>query len=379
LKGCQVKETLPLKPTSEGMALGRIKLPSLMTVVGASTSVWSMLAALLVAAGFILIARVNPIDAYGAMWTGAFGSPFAIGQTVAKTAPLLLAALGVAFAFRCGVFNIGAEGQMFVGGGMAAIVALAFKDLSPFIHLPLVLISAFIAGAVWAAIPGALKAYRGMNEIITTIMMNYIAQWLVSFLVADLLLKPAAEFPKTSPFPASATLPVLWPGTYLHAGILLGLVGAVAIYLILWKTRLGFQVRAVGAGQIAAMQSGMNVGKNMVIAMAISGGLCALAGTMGPLGVTHELVESFTQGYGYESIAVALMGGLHPAGIVPVSLFFGALHAGANQMQQSVGLPTMLVSVVQGLAIIFVLCGLALRVRMAKRAARRVAHVGIDS
>lgn len=373
-----MKETVPLKRANESGLLARIQRTSLISVLGILTSFWAMAAALLVGGVFILVARVNPLEAYAAMWSGAFGSPFAIGQTVAKTAPLLLAALGIAFAFRCGVFNIGAEGQMFMGGGAAAIAALAFKDLTGFIHLPLVLLSAFVAGAVWGAIPGALKAWRGMNEIITTIMMNYVAQWAVSFLVADILLKPAAEYPKTPQFPGSATFPILLPGTFLHAGIVLGLASTVAVYVILWRTKLGFQVRAVGAGRIAAHQSGMNVGKNMVIAMAISGGLAGLAGVQDPLGVTHELVEQFTQGYGYEAIAVALMGGLHPFGILPISLFFGALHAGANQMQRSVGLPTMLVFVIQGLAVIFVLCGLAVRGRL-ERKARRVADVGIDS
>ena len=322
---------------------------------------WAILAALLLGGMLIAATGVNPLVAYRSLLRGAFGNANSLGDTLIKATTLIFAGAGMAFAFRCGVFNIGGEGQIYVGALFATWIGL--MRLPPIVHLPLALIAGFVGGGLWAAIAGWLRARRGLNEIIVTIFMNYIAVILVSFFVTGSLKEPPGYYPQTAEVAKAAQLPVILPGSRLHAGLFLALASAAVIWLVLRRTSLGFQVRAVGANPTAARHAGINVERNIVLAMFISGGLAGWAGTVEVLGVQHRLRDFFLVGAGYDAIAVALLGGSDPLGAIPAALFFGTLRTGAGAMQRGSGVPTALVVLVQGLAVIFVLIGTVLRAR----------------
>ncbi|MCL5075821.1 MAG: ABC transporter permease [Chloroflexi bacterium] len=315
---------------------------------------WATAFALAVGAVLIRLIGLNPIEAYQGLWDGAFGNANAIGVTLMQATPLTLAGLGVLFAFRAGLWNIGAEGQLYAGATAATLIALNFPGLPSFVHIPLAMLAGFIAGAIWAGIPGYLKARRGVNEIISTLMLNYVAINAVNWLVRGPLQEPQRYFPQTIPIQRSAELPILLPDSQLHAGIIVALAAAFIVHMILWRTTLGFQVRAVGAGPSAAHYAGINVARSIILTMAISGGLAGLAGTNEILGVQHRLRDTFSPGYGYDGIVVALLGQLQPAGVILASLFFGSLRSGASMMQRTAQVPVTLVYIIQGLVVLLV-------------------------
>ena len=326
----------------------------LLWVLGQLGPVWAVIAALAVGAVTLMIAKISPLLAYRAMLEGAFGSTSAIGLTLQKSVPLIFAGLGVAFALRCKLFNIGAEGQLYMGALTGTVVALYVHGLPPLLHVPLCLVAAFIGGAIWGAIPGYFRAVRGLSEIITTIMLNYVAFWFVSFLVHGPIQEAAGYYPQTEVVPASSFLPVFWKAGRLHAGFLIALGVAAVVYIVLFHTTLGFQIRAVGSGQEAAEHAGIPPVRNMVIAMLVSGGLAGLTGINEILGVQHRLSDYFSPGYGFDAIAVALLGGSHPLGVVVAAIFFGALRAGSNMMQRSVAVPAAVSGFIQGVTVLFV-------------------------
>jgi simple sugar transport system permease protein len=311
-----------------------------------------------VAFGGLLIAMYgfDPLQAYGVMLCGAFGNPLRVSETLVSMTILLLTGLGTAVAYRCGIWNIGAEGQLYLGALGATWAALAFS--LPFIlHLPLSLFFGFVFGGFWALIPGVLKAKRGTNEILTTLMMNYIGIWLVHYAVHFTPLKdPNKVFPQSYDIPVSATLPKLMQGSRLHAGMIVAFLSVVAVYLILRRTTFGYSIKATGENIIAARVGGINVSRVIMLTMLVSGGLSGLAGAGEVLGVHGWLQDGISPGYGYMGIAVALVAGLHPLTIVLVSVFFGALLAGSDYMQVMTGIPVALVFVIQGLAIVLIVC-----------------------
>jgi ABC-type uncharacterized transport system permease subunit len=308
-------------------------------------------------AGFIAVIGSNPLQAYQALLKGSLGSTNGIAETLVRTTPLLLAGLGVTIAFRCGIWNIGAEGQIYMGALGATAVGLYAPPLPIGIHLPLVIVAGFVAGGLWGALPGFFKARWNVNEIITTIMMNYLAINLVSYMVAKPMKDPSRMIPvpQTAELARSAWLPILIPTTRAHAGIFLAAAMAIVVYFLLWKTTLGYEIKAVGANPIAARHGGISVGRSIVLAMFLSGGLAGLAGASEISGVLHYLLDGFSPGYGNLAIAVALFGGLHPLGVTFSALFFGALMVGSDAMQRAVGVPSTTVFFIQGLVIIFVL------------------------
>jgi len=329
--------------------------------------IWAVLLALLLGMVLVRLAGANPLRAYGELLRGAFADVFGFATTLVKTTPLLLAGLGVAVALRAGLFNIGAEGQIYLGGLAAALVGLYLHGLPPLMHIPLVLVAAFIAGGVWAIVPVLLKVFRGVNEVITTLLMNYVGILLVSFIVGGPLIEPGAPYPYTRPLAPSTTLPVIVPGTDAHAGILLAIVLAVVLHVLFTRTSLGFQLRSVGANPAASAAAGMNVRATLVLAMVVGGGLAGLAGATEVIGLKHRLFENFSPGYGYDAIVVAFLSNGQPLGVVAMAFFFGALRSGANIMQRSVGIPVAIVFAIQGLAVLFLAASLAIQ---------RRAHVG---
>jgi simple sugar transport system permease protein len=303
------------------------------------------LAALLLCAGLLALAGQNPLVAGQALVVGAVGSKVRLAESLAKTIPLAMTGLGVALAFRGGFWNIGAEGQFLMG-------ALAATALATQLNWPLwaVLIGGMVLGAVWALIAGVLKTRRNAPEIITTIMLNYIALNIIEFCVRGPLQEAARSQPQSDVLPKGAQLPALISGTTLHAGIFIALVCALASWWFLFRTERGFLLRASGAGPIAARASGIRVEREILFGVALSGALCGLGGAMEICGATKQLgLSGF--GYGYTAIAVALLAGLHPLGVLPAALLFGLLSAGGGAMERSANIPAVAVSMVTGILI----------------------------
>lgn len=311
--------------------------------------------ALAVSAILILLAGFNPLVAYGALVQGAFGDSFAFGNTLARTTPLIFTGLAVAFAFRCNLLNIGAEGQLYAGALASVIVGIYITGLPAIIHIPLAIAAGFIAGAMWGGLAGYLRSARGINEIISTIMLNFIAIFFVSYLVQGPIAEPPGFFHQTAQVASSARLPVILPKSDLSIAIFIAIACALVISYLLWRTPFGLKLRAVGRSPDTARFSGIPVNRYMFGAMSISGGLAGLAGTTEIIGGQYRLLDFFSPGYGFDGIAVAFLGRSDPIGVIFAAFLFAALRVGANQMQRSTGLPTSLVLVIQGMVILFIL------------------------
>ena len=310
--------------------------------------------ALLVGAVIILLMGESPVAAYRAILYGAFGNINNLSETVVKAAPLVLAGAGLAIAYRANMWNIGAEGQIYVGGMAAICVGLYLGDLPAVIVLPLAALAGFIGGALWAGIAGILKVRLGIDEVINTIMLNYIAALGVNWLIHGPLKDPAAGFPRTAMIPINAKLPILIPRTRLHLGVVMAIVLAVLLQWILWRTSLGFRIRAVGQNKTAARYGGINVGRTMMIAMLISGGMAGLAGMNQTNGLHFRMLQDISGGIGFTAIAVALLAGNQPIATLLSGFILAALDVGANAMQIRAHVPIEVVKIIQGLVILFV-------------------------
>ena len=325
--------------------------------------VFATLAALAVGAVVLLFLGVNPFQAYGALIEGAFGSPNAMAETLVKATPLLLVGLGICIAFRGNVINIGGEGQMIIGAIFATILGLTFTGLPGWLMIILAMLMGFVGGGFWGAIPGFLKAYFNVNEILSTIMMNAIAVQIMNFLLRGPMIDPAqlelaSKIPQTARLLEAFRLPRLAP-TRLHLGFLFAVILAFLVYIFLWKTTLGYRIRAVGQSHHAARYAGINVKKNIVLALLLSGAFAGLAGAIQVYGVNYRMItdgsaSGFTGSAGFNGIVAALFGQLHPIGTIPASIFFGALLVGANKMQRVMQVPSALITTLNGLVVIFV-------------------------
>lgn len=315
--------------------------------------------ALFIGAIVLLLMKVNPLEAYGSLFKGAFGSVSAITQTLVKATPLLLVGLGVTIAFRGGVINIGGEGQLVAGALAGTAVALSLPDTPKFALIPLVLLSGVVAGGVWGGIPGILKARLGVNEILSTIMMNAIALRLSNFLLGGIMIDPkeieAGTLIAQSAFiPKQSWLARLVPQTMLHSGAILAVILAVVVYFLLWHTTIGYRIRAVGLNPKASKYAGISVPSYQALSLILGGALAGLAGSVEVLGVYRRMVDGLSGGYGFTGIVAALFGGLHPLGAIPASVLFGSLLVGADKMQRATQTPTALISTLLGLIVLFV-------------------------
>jgi general nucleoside transport system permease protein len=338
--------------------------------------VFATLAALLVGAVILLFLNVNPIEAYHALLEGAFGSPNAFAETLVKATPLLLVAIGICISFRGDVINIGGDGQMIVGALLATWVGLSLTGLYGWIVILLAMLAGFLGGAIWGGIPGYLKAYFNVNEILSTVMMNAIAVQLMNFLLRGPMIDPsqaelASKIPQTARLLEIFRLPRLVP-TRLHLGTLIAVLLAVLVYILLWRTTLGYRIRAVGQNPHAARYAGINVQRFVVLALLLSGAFAGLAGTNQVFGVNYRMItdgssSGFTGGAGFNGIVVALFGQLHPLWSIPASVLFGGLLVGANSMQRAVQVPSAFVTVLNGLVVIFVVSSEIWRRRRQKR------------
>jgi simple sugar transport system permease protein len=311
----------------------------------------------------VIISGGSPTAALGALLNGAFGSPDAWSEVGVRSCPLLLAGLAVALAFRAGIWNIGADGQLLIGAILATWIGTRGGSEAAWLLLPLALLAAAAGGALWAGIAGVLRTARGVDEVISTIMLNFIALGLLGWLVHGPLMEAAATYPQSDPIALAARLPRLFTGYRLHAGIILALLAAVAVGLLLFRTVLGFEMRAGGFNPLAARLAGLRTTGALLRALAWSGALAGLAGGIEVCGVTYRLYDNFSPGYGYTAIAVALLGRLHPLGVVAAALFFGALDVGSLAMQRAAGVSSVLVSALQAI-VIFALLAIERRRRV---------------
>jgi ABC-type uncharacterized transport system permease subunit len=315
---------------------------------------------LLAGAILIFLSGADPAAAYLAMFQGAFGSQRALTETLLKTAPLLLMGLGLTVAFRAQVWNIGGEGQYLMGALVGAGIGLSLQAIAPpALVIPLMLMGGLVGGALWAAVAAFLKLRFQINEIISTLMLNYIAEYWLLYLVRVPLKDPDSFLPQSIQLVRSVRLPTLGD-TRIHIGFLIALGLAPLVYLLLWKTPLGFRIRAIGASQTVARYAGMNVSRGIVFALLFSGALAGLTGIMEVSALHTRLKAGILGGYGFSGILVALLGRLHPAGVLMASLFFAALTIGAQTMHSLYGLPMALAQVIQGLVVLFVLAADAL-------------------
>ncbi|MEH6626517.1 MAG: ABC transporter permease [Motiliproteus sp.] len=324
-------------------------------------SVWAVLLALVVGALFISLAGSNPVDAYYALFEGAFFDYHGFSSTLVKMSPILLAGLAVVLPLRAGLFNIGAEGQIYLGALFATIVSLYLPEMPAWLHVIAAIVAGMIGGALWALIPAILKAYYGINEVIVTLLMNYVGINIVSFFVGGPMMEEGAPYPYSEEIREELWLPILMPGTDAHIGALIGLVLAVVMYLVFKFTTTGFSLNTVGINNKAAQYAGIQVRRHILVAMMCGGALAGLAGAIEVLGLKYRLFHLFSDGYGYDGIIVAFLAGLQPI-LVPISaLFLSGLEAGSHIMQRAVGVDSTVVEAIRGLVVIFVAAGLAFR------------------
>jgi ABC-type uncharacterized transport system permease subunit len=345
-------------------------------LIDALLPVFATIAALLVGAVMLLLLKVNPIEAYKAMWDGAFGSQNAVAETLTKATPLLLVGLGICISFRGDVINIGGEGQMIVGAIFGTLIGITLVDWPGWAVIPLALITGFIGGAIWGGIPGLLKAYFNVNEILSTVMMNAIAVQLMNFLLRGPMIDPsqaevASKIPQTARLLDTFRLP-RWVPTRLHLGALIAVVLAFLVYFLLWRTTWGYRIRAVGQNPDASKYAGVKVRNYIVLALILSGAFAGLAGVMQVYGVNYRMItdgsaSGFTGSAGFNGIVAALFGGLHPIGTIPASILFGALLVGANKMQRVVQVPSALITALNGLVVVFVVSSEIWRRRRQKK------------
>jgi ABC-type uncharacterized transport system permease subunit len=325
-------------------------------------AVWSILApvigilaALLLGAVLILLAGADPIEAYRVLIDGAFGGPRQITETLLRATPLLLMGLGLTVAFRSKAWNIGGEGQYFIGALSGFLVGIALQDKWPAgLLIPAMLVAGALGGALWAGIAALLKVRRGINEIITTLMLNYIAQFFVYYLARGPLKDPDSYLPQSSQLVGAARMPTLGD-TRLHIGIVIAALLIPVVYTLLWKMPLGFRLRAIGSNQKAARYAGMSVGLGLALALLFSGALAGLSGVIEVSALRPRLKEGISAGFGFTGILVALLGRLHPIGVLIAAFFFAALTIGAQSMHSIYGLPIALAQVIQALVVLFVL------------------------
>jgi general nucleoside transport system permease protein len=337
--------------------------------------IMAVVAALLIGAVILLRLGADPIEGFSAMFSGAFGSTDALIETALKATPLLLVGVGITIAFRANVINIGGEGQMVAGALLATTTALVLPDLPTIVVLPAVLLAGIVGGAIWGAIPGALKAYYGVNEILSTIMLNVVAVQLMNFMLRGVLIDPVeiergTRIPQTERLMESADLPHLFGSDRLHIGPLIAVLAAVAAYVLMWRTPLGFRIRSVGLSRDASRYAGVRVKRTIVLAMTLSGAMAGLAGAVLVFGseshrmVTDGSTAGFTGSAGFNGIVAALFGGLHALWTIPASVLFGGLLVGGNAMQRAVQVPSALILALNGLVVVFVVSSDRLRRRL---------------
>lgn len=320
--------------------------------------IFSAVLAFLVGGILILVSGANPIEAYGHLFYGAFGQLGLFGETLLKAVPLIFTGLAATFAYRCGIFNLGGEGQFIMGAVASSFVSCnVLAGWQGPGNLVASLVVGTLAGGLWGLIPGVLKAYGGLNEMIVTILLNYVATLFMGYLYTGPLME--ANIPQTAAVDPVSRLAKLIPGTRVHAGLIVVLVVAVVCYLFIFRTSGGYRMRVVGLNPTAARCNGLNVKLLMIMSITVSGMIAGLGGSVDLHGVQNRLMQGYGAGYGFDGVAIALIGQLNPVGTVLVAFLFAVLRTGANNMQVASGISSSVVDIIQALVIIFVVAGTA--------------------
>lgn len=320
----------------------------------------AVLLAAIIGAVILWGSGASPLEAYAALLKGAFGSPQALQRTLEKATPLVFSGLAVAFAFKAGLFNIGAQGQLLLGAIMAAYVGFSFTGLPAYLHVPLALLVGAAAGALYGAIPGALKAYTGAHEVITTIMLNYVAINLTDYL-ADGPWKDTSVGNVVARTPAiqdTARIPALGP---VPLGFVLAVIMAALAWWVLWKTTLGYEIRTVGLNPNAARYAGIKVARMVILTMVLSGFLAGMGGAVESLGIVGRYQPGFNVALGFDGITIALLGKTHPFGVIPAAILVGAMRAGSSQMQFSANVAAEIIDVILAVILFFVTADMIVR------------------
>ena len=343
-----------------------------------SVPLFAVILAILIGAVILVVSGADPLRSYAALAQGAFGSGQTIGRTLEKATPLMLSGLAVAFAFKAGLFNIGAQGQLIFGAIVSAWLGYTITGLPWYLHTPLALLGGAVAGGLFAAIPGALKTYTGAHEVITTIMLNFVAINITDYL---------ADGPWKDPSPGNivARTPAVLPSARLEdlgiipVGFLIALLCAVGAWWLLWKTTIGYEIRTVGLNPHAARYAGIRVARTVILTMVLSGVLAGLGGSIETMGIIGRFQPGFNAGLGFDGITIALLGKTHPFGVVPAALLVGAMKAGANQMQFSAGVPAEIIDVIQALILFFVAAEIIVRWLIRQRAVEGEEQIALSS
>ena len=323
--------------------------------------------ALLIGAILLAVSGANPIKAYSALIEGSFGSMKTLGRTLAKATPLIFSGLAVALAFKAGLFNIGAQGQLLLGAMVSAVVGFSVKGLPPFLHVTIALLAGAVAGGLYGAIPGALKAFTGASEVITTIMLNYVAINITDYL-ADGPFKDTSGgniVARTPEILDSARIPSFGE---IPTGFFLAIIVSIIVWFTLWRTTTGFEIRTVGLSPHAAKYAGMRVAFTVILTMVLSGFLAGIGGSIESLGIVGRYQPGFNTGLGFDGITIALLGKTHPFGIIPAAILIGAMKAGASTMQFNAGVAKEITDVIQALMLFFVTADMIVRKILRTRA-----------
>ena len=324
--------------------------------------VLSVLCGFLVAGVAVYASNADPIAAFTALFQGAITNKNALPETLVAAVPYIFMGLAMAIGFKAGLFNIGADGQFYLGALAGTYIGYSMHGLPALVHVALALLAGIAAGGAYAVIPGILKARFGAHEVITTIMLNHIAYGISEYLInGGPMRDPHSTAPRTPFVTADGTLPIIFPGSRLHFGLILALLAVPVIWFLIERTVVGFRLRAVGLNPVAARAAGMSVGWTIVLVMGISGGLSGIAGSTEVIGLAHFMPPSFSIGYGFDAIAVALVAKSNPWAILPSALLFGALRHGAAFMQFQTQVSADLISIVQATVIIFVAAPMVVR------------------
>ncbi len=311
---------------------------------------------LLLGALILQAVGANPFHAYSTMLRETWGSIWGINRTVQKLIPLTLIALGLVICFRARVLNIGAEGQIYAGGTVGALVFIYLGTTPAFILLPLAFTAAFVGGAAWALVPALLRARYRVDEVITTLMLNYVGFWLVDYLVRGPLTDPVTPgLEQSRPFAHASRLPIIIPGTRISLGLVVALLAVLVVYILMWRTRWGYEFRAVGVNPEASRSGGIDLAKTALVPLLLSGGFAGLAGIVELAGVHGRLISGFSPGYGYTAIAVALLGRLKPVGVLLAAVLFATLSVGGDALQYDLKIPGYLSMVIQATIVLIVI------------------------
>ncbi|MEA4942592.1 MAG: ABC transporter permease [Oscillibacter sp.] len=314
-------------------------------------------AVLLLSAALVLFSGADPLQAVKTFFFGVFGTAHGFAEVFVRATPLMLLGLGVAITFRSGFFNLGAEGQLYIGALASTAAALFLPESLGALRLPLAALAAFLAGGLWVLVPAWMKSRLGISETVNTIMFNYIAVMIVGISIRGVLQEPGSSLPQSAAIPAELTLPQILYPTRLHAGTILAIAAVFLVWFLLYKTTLGFEMQMVGYSKRAALCTGLSVPRSLILSAVVGGGLAGLAGFNEVFGVQYRLLEGVSGGNGYTAILVALLAFNRPVRVMLVSIGLAALQVGAATMQRTLGIPSSIVSIIIGFIVLMILCG----------------------